>query len=546
MLNNLLPEAPNADEFRRAVLREGCRRSLMDFVRLFWRCVEPRAEFIEGWWLEALCFHLEAVTDGKIKRLIVNVSPGSMKSLMTNVFWPAWEWGPMGRASLRYVSASYSSGLTERDNVRLGQVVLSPLYQELWPDVGGSENKVKFSNAQTGWKLATSVTGISTGERGDRILADDPNNIQNVESDDIRAATNRWLKEIMPSRLNSPEHSAIVVIQQRTHEDDATGVLMASDATEWEHICIPMRYEPHRHCKTSIGWSDPRTTEGELFWPERFPLSVVEQLEAELGPYAAAGQLQQLPTPRGGGIIKVDHWMLWPPDDDGSSEGWQTQTDEFGQPVVDDDGNYRRVMMYPDWLYLITAVDTAYTAKEENDWSACTVWGLWADRAGHAKIMLVEAWRARLELHSLARRIIETCRRRKADLLLIEDRASGLSVNQEVRRLMHDGEWVVRLWNPKRSDKVARLTACEPMFAGGLVYAPGKRWARAVIDEVAAVPRGKYDDLADTVSMALLYLRQIGLAKLASERDAALPEDDDQIVARKLKEERVIAESYGL
>jgi phage terminase large subunit-like protein len=105
---------------------------------------------------------------------------------------------------------------------------------------------------------------------------------------------------------------------------------------------------------------------------------------------------------------------------------------------------------------------------------------------------------------------------------------------------------VVRLWNPKRSDKTARLMATEPLFAGGLVYAPGRKWARMVIDEVASVPRGKYDDLADTVSMALLYLRQVGLAKLASEGEAWAEEDEDMIVARKLKGERAIAESYGL
>jgi hypothetical protein len=123
----LLPAVVDPGHLRKVVLREACRRSLMAFVRMFWRTVEPRADFCEGWWLEALAIHLEAVTDGKIKRLICNVAPGSMKSLMTNVFWPAWEWGPMGMASTRYVAVSYSSGLTERDNQRMSQVVLSQL-----------------------------------------------------------------------------------------------------------------------------------------------------------------------------------------------------------------------------------------------------------------------------------------------------------------------------------------------------------------------------------------------------------------------------------
>lgn len=535
----------NPEILRRAILRENCRRSLMAFVRTFWRVVEPRADFVEGWWLETLCLHLEAVTDGKIKRLLVNCPPGAMKSLMVNCFWPAWEWGPMGNPSLRYVSASYSSGLTERDNVRMSQIVLSPLYQELWPDVQATENKIKFSNNRTGWKLATSVGGIGTGERGDRVIIDDANNIQNVESEDIRYTTNRWLKEVMPTRLNDPVKSAIVCIQQRSHEDDATGILLSSEATDWDHLCVPMRYEPQRHCRTSIGWSDPRTIDGELMWPERFPAAEVTRLEGELGPYASAGQLQQLPSPRGGGIIKVEDWLLWPPEDDGSGEGWRTQLDEKGTPVLDDDGEPRRQMIFPDWLYVLVAVDTAYTERQENDWSACTVWGLWEDRAGNAKIMLAEAWRARLELHALTRRVMETCRRRRADMLLIEDKAAGHSVSQEVRRLMRDGEWSVRLWNPKRTDKISRLAACEPLFAGGLIYAPARRWARTVIDEVAAVPRGKHDDLADTVSMALLYLRQVGMARLASEREVA-PIEDQLALAQRLRGERAVAESYGI
>jgi predicted phage terminase large subunit-like protein len=543
----LLPATLDPGYLRKAVLREECRRSLMSFVRRFWRTVEPRADFVEGWWLEALATHLEAVADGKIKRLIINVSPGSMKSLMTNVFFPAWIWGPMGQPSTRFLAVSYSSGLTERDNQRMGQVVLSELYKELWGDtVTAGENKIKFQNGATGWKLASSTSGLGTGERADILLVDDPNNIQNVESDDIRTATNRWLREVMPSRLNSPEKSAIIVIQQRTHEDDATGVLMESEATVWDHLCVPMRYEPQRHCRTSIGWSDPRTQEGELFWPERFPADEVDRLEREMGPYAASGQLQQLPSPRGGGIIKVEWWQLWPPQDDGSGEGWITQHDQSGNPILDQNGNPKRMMTYPDWMYLLVSLDTAYTAKQENDWSACTVWGLFADRANNAKIMLVEAWRDRLELHALAQRVIETCRRRKADLLLIEDRAAGHSVSQEIRRIMTDGEWVVRLWNPKRTDKVARLSATEPLFAGGLVYAPARKWARMVIDEVASVPRGKYDDLSDTVSQALLYLRQVGMARLISEGTPYAEEDENEIVARKLKGERVIAESYGL
>src|SRR5215469_3981088 len=208
-----LPLVLDPDLLRRAVQREACRRSLMTFVRMFWRTVEPRADFQEGWWLECLAQHLEAVDEGKIKRLIVNCPPGFMKSLMVSAFYPAWLWGPVGKPSLRFIAVSYSSHLTERDNQRMSQIVLSPLYQELWGDkVSATENKIKFQNGSTGWKLASSVTGTVLGERADVVLIDDPNNIQNVESDDIRNTTNRFLKEVMPSRLNDPQKSAIILI----------------------------------------------------------------------------------------------------------------------------------------------------------------------------------------------------------------------------------------------------------------------------------------------------------------------------------------------
>ncbi len=519
----LLAVTPKED-IRRAALREECARSLHAFVRRFWRAVEPVAPFVDGEWLHALCLHLEAITAGKLKRLLVNCPPGFCKSLIVNVFWPAWEWGPKRHASYRYVSASYSQALTERDNTRFQQVLLFPLYQELWGDLFSvNESKIKCSNTKTGWKFATSVGGIGTGERGDRVIIDDPNNILDVESDAILETTNRWLTEIMPSRLNDPARSAIVVIQQRSGERDATGTLMENEFSDWTHLCVPMRYDPTRHCQTSIGWEDWRTEEGELAWPERFPEHVVSRLEKEIGEFATAGQLQQMPVPRGGGIIGVDSWQMWPPRDDGSGEGWVPQVDAAGRHVLRPDGTPAMRTIFPNWVYLLVSVDTALTEKQENDWSACTVWGVWEDRSASMKLMLVEAWRDRLRLRPLVNRIIETCRRRKADLLLIEDKANGHAVLDEVRRLVADGEWTTRLFNPKRQDKAARMQAVEPLFTGGLVYAPNRKWARMVIDEVSMVPKGKHDDLADTTTQALLYLRQRGFARLSNEKDSEAP-----------------------
>jgi predicted phage terminase large subunit-like protein len=215
-------------------------------------------------------------------------------SLLTNVFWPAWEWGPQNRPWYRYVCASYSNHLTERDNLRCRNVVMSERYQRLWRGRFRISNeqftKVKFANDQTGWKLATSVGGIGVGERGDRFVIDDPNNTMMMESEAVRWTTNMWFTEVVPDRLNNPKESAIVVIQQRLHEEDVSGVALEQDLG-YTHLCIPMEYIPNgmvcgydvngkvKNFDTwdkeilqpeKIFWVDPRFEDGELAWPQRF------------------------------------------------------------------------------------------------------------------------------------------------------------------------------------------------------------------------------------------------------------------------------------
>ena len=162
---------------------QACEGGLIPFVRYFWSILEPETKLVEGWVLYEIARHLEAITFGKITRLLINVPPGSMKSLMVNVFWPAWEWGAMGMPHLRYVSFSYSSGLTERDNTKFRMLVMCQRYQELWGDKFKlvKEGEIKLTNDKTGSKFASSVKGIGTGERGDRVVIDDPHDVHKSE-----------------------------------------------------------------------------------------------------------------------------------------------------------------------------------------------------------------------------------------------------------------------------------------------------------------------------------------------------------------------------
>lgn len=311
---------------RQMALKEDAERHLLPFVEMMWPAVEPVRKMTHGWVIEAIAEHLEAVEAGDIKRLCMNCPPGSMKSLMLNCFFPAWLWGPRRKPSMRFMNASYSVYLTERDNARFRRILGHPVYRKAWGDVFGQGSKwgdQKVENDKTGWKLSTSTSSVGTGERADGILLDDLNNPNDVESETVRYATNHWLREVMPDRLNDLSTGWIINIQQRTHEQDATGTLI-EHGSGYTWLVIPMEFDPHRMCETVLKthedgsvdvWRDPRgcdengdvlegltvdalgrpaltpgspmaLAEGELAWPERFSAEAVEEQKRIKGPYA--------------------------------------------------------------------------------------------------------------------------------------------------------------------------------------------------------------------------------------------------------------------
>ena len=501
------PNLLQAARLKRAILdletKEKCENSLLDFIKYVWPIVEPSRPLVMGWPMEAICEHLEAVSRGDIKRLLVNVSPGFSKSLICNVFFPAWQWGPRHNPSQRFISASYSQHLTERDNMRCRNVVVSDRYQKYWGDVFKISNeqftKVKFANDKTGWKFATSVGGVGQGERADFVMIDDANNPTESESKVVRDSTNQWFTEVIPDRLNDMQESAIVVIQQRVHENDVSGLIIEKEFG-YTHLCIPMENDLLRHCVTVLGyddngdeitWEEPRTEEGELAWPERFPPKVIESLKREKGSFAYAGQYQQIPVPRGGGIIKEEWWRLW------------------GNPDNPTDKNYRE---FPPFEYILGSLDCAYSEKQEADYSAMTIWGIWRDEYNMPKIMLAGAWKERLPLHELLSRIQFTANRCKCDTVLVEAKGPGVSVMQEMRRMFMGEKFGITPVDPTRQgDKVARMHSISHLFEEGLIYAPDRDYAKMVIQDVSSFPKGMSDDIADTVSQSLRYMRQIGL-----------------------------------
>lgn len=450
------------------------------------------------------CEHLEAVTAGDIRKLLINIPPGFAKSLVSNVFWPAWIWTQDPHK--RFICYSYAHSLTERDNIRFRQVIMSDLYRALWGDVfSDSKDRstiTQVTNDKMGFKLASSVGGVSTGARADILIIDDPNSVKDAESQTVRESTNQWFNEVLPTRINDPRDSCMVTIQQRTNEDDVSGnILTRSSPGEWEHVCLAMEFENTRKCYTSIGWADPRTNEGELLWPEVYSHEIVDRLKKQMGSFASSAQFQQMPSPRGGGIIKSKWWGVYPEDE---------EFDEDGRPV--------KPLEYPMMEYIIGSLDSAYTEKQQNDYSAFTVWGIYRHE-GRPRIMLMSGWKDRLGLNDLVVKIAETGKRFPMDRILVENKASGISVAQELRRLFSNEKWMVELVEP-HGDKVARMYMIQHLFENGIVYAPRRQWADDIIDDVSKFPKGAHDDMPDSVSQAMGWLRRTGWALRKDEYEA--------------------------
>lgn len=301
-------------------IRQRCQ-TLHGFIEEFWPILEPKREFKSGWALEAMCDHLEAVTAGRIKRLLMTVPPGMMKSLML-VFWTAWEWGPKGMPHLQVLTTSYSQANVLRDNQKLRRLIESEKFRAVWPlALRADQNaKGKFENTDNGFSEARPFASM-TGGRGDRVKIDDPHSTETAESDAERATATRIFREGITDRLNDVAESAIVIIMQRLHAKDVAAVALELDIG-FVHLNLPMKFEHERtdpqgrkiggKCRTYIDgelfFEDPRGTEGDLLFPERFPADDIAKLERAKGAYAWNGQYQQRPAPRDGGIF-VRTWF---------------------------------------------------------------------------------------------------------------------------------------------------------------------------------------------------------------------------------------------
>ena len=452
-----------------AIEREACRRSLVTFIKRAWHVIEPGQPYAHGWHLDAIAEHLEAVTAGQITRLLINIPPGTMKSMATAVFWPAWEWGPRGMPHIRFIGASHEEGLATRDNLKMRRLVQSPWFQALWPtDLTGDQNqKTYFENASTGWRQSCPVKSM-TGRRGDRVLWDDPHSVEDAYSEPAMLTATRIFRETLPTRLNNPDSSAIIVVMQRLSQKDISGEIIERDLG-YEHLCLPMEYEGPRKA-TSIGFTDPRTTPGELLFPARFPREVVDRDKKIMGDYAVAGQFQQRPAPPSGGRIKPGQ-----------------------MPIVD--ALPAGVLEWCRGWDLASTEDGAYTV------------GVKMGRLADGRYVIADIVRDRLEAHErdqLLKNTADADGRGRVKQSIPQDPGKvGKGQVAAFGKLLagHNVHF-----SPETGDKVLRADPLASQINVGNVIMLRAAWNQAFIEEAGLFPFGTYKDQVDAAGRAFAGL----------------------------------------
>lgn len=484
--------------------------SLVQFVQAAWPLVDSHAFVLEPH-IEAICAHLEAVTRGEIRLLIVNIPPRHSKSSIIGVLWPVWCW--IRSPGTQFLSAARSKGLASRDAVKARQLMQSAWFRERWGDrfslLRSQNTQMRYVNDRGGHRVATAV-GQGTGDGGDIVVIDDPTTAEQALSEAERGRANRWLDNTISTRFNDPKTGRLVLVMQRLHGDDMTAHILREAEAEVVHLRLPAEFEPAEACVTvplpgtgGKPWRDWRRKEGEILAPIRFPKTEIDRLKRRLRtPYNIAGQLQQRPTSLGGEIFRRQWWVIWTGD------------------------------KAPESMLTIASLDTAMSEKDNAAGSACTVWQVYEDTQGkvpQTMVLLRFAWREQLTFNALVEKVHWTMGRYRAERLLVEMKANGISVVQELRRRFRWAEQGIEQINPS-IDKVARANSISHFWQGGLVAAPKlfrlgadglplrghdgepltytPDWAQMVLDEMAEFPRGRYADLTDTATQAISWLRR--------------------------------------
>jgi predicted phage terminase large subunit-like protein len=551
-----------ADDFliERQAQTEAATRRLRHFLRQAWPVVEPSAEYQHNWHIDCIAEHLQSVTDFELRKLVINLPPRHAKSLIVSVFWFCWAW--VYNPGLKFLYTSYAEEMATRDANKSRLILASEWYQQRWGDkftINPWENsKTRFSNDKGGHRISTSVGGKGTGEGGQIVVVDDAHKIDDARSESKLQEAIAWWDGTMSSRGNDPRRSARVIVAHRISEKDLTGHVYAKELG-YEALVIPAHFDPNRivysfpagtspdrvRAKHGVDCivptklqlarpelRDPRTVRGELLWPDRFGEAEIRDLTLSLGPWGAAGLLDQRPAPEGGGIVSESHLRYF-----------ESRTiEQDGRPVnvfrcVQDDGS-SRWYRHADCKWF-QVCDTAMQTGQENDYTVVLTAAVTAD----GRLLFVDLFRDRVPVPRQYGKLVEE--RLKYPQLLyqaVEPKGSGIGLIQQgalngtpFRALKVSG------------DKTQRAAALATMYQNHMVYhlidAP---WRTTLETEVLKFPNAAHDDCFDAAAYAaILFTTDALLAQTREVGDLVVfPTPAD--VAARAEKVGMSAERYEL
>lgn len=501
-----IPDSPNdsgAEEFN-LLIQEVQRREevsrleskLLEFTKAAWGIVEKGRAFSVAFHHEIIAEHLEAVLDGRIKNLIVNVPPRHTKSTLASIMFPAWAW--IKKPALKWLFVSFKEALALEHSQACRDILGSTWYQSRWPAVkirSDQDSRQKFVNTETGHRIAASVDSSATGVGGDIICCDDPHALSETFSEAERTAAIRWWNTTMSSRLNDRQTGARIIICQRIHEADLTGTLIKGK--QWTHVVLPAEYVPTKTYSSPLGaqWNDPRKAEGDLLWPERFPKSVQEEIKQENGSYAYSSQQQQDPAPGEGGMFSAKYFRYFSRNGD-----YYALTQTNGTTISYGKGNLVFFQVFD------TAVKEQETVKADPDYSVC----LTAAITPENDLLVIDLVRERIPVPKLYG---WTCQMRQRfpwiSWQFMEDKSSGQGLIQEgkssrfpfldLKARMRD-KGVTDFFT---KDKQQRAVPVSILYENGKVYhLAGARWLVDFEHELLTFPVAAHDDQVDALAYA--------------------------------------------
>lgn len=416
---------------------------------------------------------------GAKDRVAVSMAPRFGKSQSISIYYPAWYLGR--NPDHKVIVASHTADLAVTMARKVRNLMQTAEYQAIFPGVriaGDAKAAGKWSTNQGGEFYAIGVGGALAGRGGHLIIVDDPISEQDVKTGNTNAldSTYDWFRSGLRTRLMPG--GRIVVLHTRWHMRDLIGRLVKDAALSGETD----QYEVFEFPAIL----NEGTENEKSLWPEQWPLESLLRTKASMPLWQWNAQYQQNPTAAESTMIKRD-WIKWWPHEDP-----------------------------PDVDFIVQAWDTALTTKERSDWSVCHTWGVWTHEDGETHVILLNSAKGKWEFPELKQAAFDQHRAWQPDALIIETKASGQPLVDEMRR---SGIFVSEFSPGKGTDKIARVNSVSDMFSAGHVWFPETGWAQATVEEIVSFPVGEHDDECDAMTLALRRIRTGGLLRLSTDQE---------------------------